>query len=156
MNKVIKSVLLLSIILSLQNFFSCSKNEEIIDLDADYLTVTDVMEYCKRECHEELDLIGESVKVKGYIKQRTYDTNFYYVELNRLLFNLEDFRNKKDIRIQIMSDSINIMKKLEKVSYNEVVYLNGKVSYGFDLPTNNLCYMDLFIELFNADDIKIN
>ena len=123
MKKVAKSILLLlSIITLLQIHYSCSTNKEIIDLDADYLTVIDVLEYCKRECHEELDLKGESVKIKGYIKRRPYDTNFYYVELNRLLFNLEDFRNKKNIRIQIMSDSINILNKLDKVSYNEMVY----------------------------------
>ena len=156
MKKVIKSILLFSIILSLQILFSCSKNEEIIDLDADYLTVTDVMEYCERECNEELDLIGKSVKVKGHLKRSSYNNKFIYnIFYNRVVFHLEDFRNAKSLTIQIMNDSMNISNKLNNV-FNEMIYLNGKVSYGFNASSNKGCDKDLFIELFNADDIKIN
>ena len=113
MKKVIKSILLLSIILSLQIHFSCSKKEEIIDLDADYLTVTDVMEYCKRDCDEELDLIGESVKVKGYLKRSSYNNKFIYNQYyNKVVFFLKDIRNAKVLTIQIMNDSTNISNKL--------------------------------------------
>ncbi len=156
MKKETKSILLLSIILSLQIHFSCSKKEEIIDLDADYLTVTDVMEYCKRDCDEELDLIGESVKVKGYLKRSSYNNKFIYNQYyNKVVFFLKDIRNAKVLTIQIMNDSTNISNKLYNV-FNEMIYLNGKVGYGYDATSNKGCDKDLFIEIFNADDIKIN
>ena len=37
-----------------------------------------------------------------------------------------------------------------------MIFLNGKVGYGYDATSNKGCDKDLFIEIFNADDIKIN
>lgn len=155
MKKETKSILLFSIIVLLLIHFSCSKKEEILDLDADYLTVTDVMEYCERECDEELDLIGEPVRVKGHLKRSLYNKFIYNQFYNKVVFFLEDIRNAKVLTIQIMNDSINISNKLDNV-FDEMIYLNGRVGYGYDVTSNKGCDKDLFIELFNANDIKIN
>ena len=156
MKKIIKSILFLSLFLSFQIQTSCSKKENIIDLDTDYLNITDVLKYCNRECDEELDLIGESIKVKGYLKRSSYDNKFIYNQYNtKVVVFLIDIRNAKVITIQIMNDSTNISNKLDDI-FNEMIYLKGKVSYGYDATSNKGCDKDLFIELFNADDIKID
>ena len=155
MKKVIKSFLIFSIILFLQTHLSCSKKEEILDLNADYLTVTDVIKYCERECDEELDLKGESVKVKGHLKRSLHNKFIYNQTINKVVFFLKDIRNSKVLTIQIMNDSINIANKLNNV-YSEMIFLNGKVLYDDDATSNKGCSKDLFIEIFNANDIKIN
>ena len=155
MKKTIKQILVFSIILFSQILFSCSKKEEVLDLDADYLTVADVIKYCERECDEELDLIGESVKVKGHLKRGSHNKFIYNQAFNKVVFGLIDIRNSKVLTIQIKDDSINIANKLNNVN-SEMIFLDGKILYDNDATSNKGCNKDLFIEIFNADDIKIN
>lgn len=142
-------------ILIFQSFFlssSCDKNESI-ELNNIYLTVTDVLKYCSRECGEYQDLKGEPIKIKGYLRVNSQGQFIKEVTNSKDVFVLNDIRNSKLMRIEIVDDSLEIANKLFQNS-EKMVLVSGILNYGFFISSNSHCDNTLFIELDNANNLS--
>jgi len=144
------TILSLLFISGLMNY-SCSKDNSI-ELNTNYLTVTDVLEYCSRDCGEETDLKGEAIKVKGFLKTDDLGNFLYNLSPGKLVFILFDIRNSKGITIEILEDSLQIEQKLINLS-KEMLLIEGNINYGYIPGSNSGCSNSLYIEIDKAGDI---
>ena len=147
-----KYLILKLILISGMVNYSCSK-ENVIELETNYLTVTDVLEYCSVECGENTDLRGEPVKMKGYLKTNDQGNFLYNFSSGQLVFVLFDIRNSKSITIEILKDSLQIEQKLKILSM-DMIYLNSVIKYGYIPSSESGCSNSLYLEIDEIGDIK--
>lgn len=152
---MIKKINYLWIIVLITSVDTGCRKTEVIDLNADYLSVTDVRYFCSRECHEDLDLDGEPVKVWGHFAPKPYAAKFYFEYENRLTFDLMDIRTGKGVTIEISFNTPEIKSKLDSFKKDDKIFIHGIVGYGLQLPVNAYCSYHLIIRVIHLEDIKI-
>jgi hypothetical protein len=133
---------------------ACTKKNEI-ELDVNYLTVTDVLKYCSVECGEDTGLKGESLKIKGHLKTNNRGEFLYYLSTGQLVFILFDIRNSAGITIEVLEDSLSIEQRLTNMTM-DMLYINSTINYGYIPSTESGCSNSLYLEIDELDDIKNN
>jgi hypothetical protein len=117
----ISKILILTLLLFGQ---SCNKGEDMLVLDQEYFTVSDITIYCTGSCDETSGWENKPALVKGYAKGVENDSlmqEFY----NKELFYLEDIRTGLFMEIRITDDKDAIFNKLNSVRKTDMLYIKG-------------------------------
>jgi hypothetical protein len=112
-------VLLLVIVLS-----ACNKEQEPLKLDADYMTVADVFQYCQGSCDFTYDWENSAVLVQGYILNFGNDSirlDYY----NNSKFYLQDIRNGMNIEVRVDDNKDPIFEKIWPANDKSLFYIQG-------------------------------
>ena len=134
---------------------SCSKQD--IELNKDYLWISDVLHYCncdknyvnRQKINQALEKCNNKVvKVKGVILSRnlSYQVN---------TFSLYDIRNGKNIEIYIdttTTDPMAIIDKINVSNKSDICFITGELKT-FEMPTNFVTSVGIYVLLSNEGDM---
>jgi len=126
-----KSVLFITILSIIILFHNCSKEENLI-LNEEYITVSDLHQYCGtrhyfnrtkcNECSKKCD--GKEVKIKGHF----YSDGFNNLSNNTMVeLPLKDIRNGYSISINFNSNDTAIINKILLSNETDMCYIKGTV-----------------------------
>lgn len=135
-------------------FFSCNKEDEHIDLSADYLSVSDVLEYCQGSCEITYNWENSKALVKGHVMNIQNDSVFVDYFNNSRIY-LEDIRNGLFMEIRITNQKDEIFEILSQVQKQDMVYIQGK-TISISIIDDNSCTKGVYIELSESYHILIN
>lgn len=132
----------------------CSKKEEMIDLEAGYHFVADLVQYCQGTCGEVESWEDNQAWVKGNIRDidsETTLTNYY----NEDRFYLEDIRNGMFMEVRIMLHKDEIFNEIRKAGKKDRFFIKGKVVPVYAYEGDN-CKKGMVMELYSHEDLQIN
>ncbi len=117
--KIIAGILLFAAVLS-----GCSKKEDLLKLDENYLTVADLLQYCQGSCDETLDWENKTALVTGHVRDIESDSvkDQYYAD--SMLF-LMDIRNGMFMEIRVTDNKDPIFEKIWNAEKRDVFYIKG-------------------------------
>jgi hypothetical protein len=103
---------------------SCSKDQQIVILDRDYLFVADILQYCQGDCDKTDDWENKTAKVKGCIKDIESDAKMdeYY---SKGKFSLEDIRNGMYLEVRVSDNKDDIFEKIGNASKTDYIFIDG-------------------------------
>ena len=152
MNKA--SIYLFLMIGCMSLFVSCEKQDENLVLDAGYLNVADVLEYCQGSCDGTLAWEGNEVLIKGNIPDIENEAVMLsYFQEGR--YYLHDIRNGMFIEIRIAGDDDAIFQLLSGHEKLDKIYVTGTLEPVI-VNHDNECTKGVVIILDDARHIKIN
>lgn len=135
-------------------FVSCSKLDETLVLNEDYLSVADALEYCQGNCNQVMDWEDSEILVSGNIPDVTNDSIMMnYFEKSR--FYLADIRNGMFIEILVEDDKDAIFEKISNLDKKDKVYIKGTTS-SVIVSEGDDCQKGVVINLVHSDNININ
>ena len=132
--------------------FSCSKQQESLILDKDYLSVSDLLQYCQGSCDEILEWENKDALVKGNIMSIGVDSimNDYYDE-NR--FFLQDIRSGRFMEVRIIENKDPIFEKIRTASKKNLFKIKGETESVVAL-TDSECVKGVVLVLSHPNDIN--
>ena len=133
---------------------SCSKQDDDLSLDSDYLPVSDVLEYCQGDCGDLLEWEGSEIRVKGHIPD-VEDEEAMNAAYAAGRFYLHDIRNGMFIEIRTGSDKDAIFLFMNSLSKQDEVYIRG-VAESVIVNEGNKCIKGVVLVLNSSQDIDIN
>lgn len=135
-------------------FVSCNKENEQLVLNADYLQVADVLEYCQGSCSEMLDWEGSEILLKGHVPDVTNDSIMQdYYDQSR--FYLLDVRNGMFMEIRVEDDRDAIFQFLSSLGKQDRIYIRGQAS-SVIVNEGNECHKGVVVEVNNKLNISLN
>lgn len=140
-------VLLLVVVLN-----ACNKEQEPVILDADYMKVADVFQYCQGSCDNVDDWEKSDVLVKGYILNFNNDSirSEYYLKSK---FYLQDIRNGMYIEIRIDENKDPVFEKIWPADNKNLFFIKGTAEPV--IATNNDdCNKGVVVSLTHPDNIN--
>jgi len=131
---------------------SCSKEEQPLILNEDYLTVADLLQYCQGSCDETLDWEGKEAWVKGHILNFSDDSirNKYY---NDSSFLLQDIRNGMYMEIRVEENKNPVFEKIWPADHKNLFYIKGTAESVIATSVGD-CTKGVFLSLTHPDDIN--
>ena len=140
-------VLLLVLVLS-----ACNKEQEPIILDADFMTVADVFQYCQGSCEYVNDWEKSAVLVKGYILNFNSDSirSDYY---SKSKFYLQDVRNGMFIEVRIDENKDPIFEKIWPADNKNLFFIKGTAE-PVTATSNGDCTKGVVVSLIHPDNIN--
>ncbi len=145
-----KNPIVIILILTL-TVFGCSKQQESLILDKDYLTVSDLLQYCQGSCDELLEWENKDALVKGHIISIGVDSimNNYYDDSRLFLL---DIRNGKFMEVRIIENKDPIFEKIRIASKKNLFYIKGETESIIAL-TDSECVKGVVLKLSHPNDI---
>lgn len=140
-------VLLLMVVMS-----ACNKEQEPIMMDADYMTVADVFQYCQGSCDNTYDWENSPLLVKGYILNFNNDSirQDYYT---RSKFYLQDIRNGMYIEVRVEENKDPVFEKIWPADHQSSFYIKGTAE-PVTATSNGDCTKGVIVSLVHPDDIN--
>lgn len=133
---------------------SCSKENEQLVLNSDYLYVADVLEYCQGSCNVQLDWEGSEVLVQGHVMDVENDSIMQdYMSNSRFYFS--DIRNGMFMEIRVTGDEAAIFAFLENIGKQDRLFIRGTAE-SVIVNEGTECMKGVIIELFQAANIQLN
>lgn len=132
---------------------ACSKEEQTLVLDEDFLEVADLLQYCQGSCNETLDWEGKPAWVKGYILNFSNDSikDEYYADSS---FLLQDIRNGMSIEIRVEENKDPVFAKIWPADHKNLFFIKGTAKAV--IATNSgECTKGVVLSLTNPEDINI-
>ncbi|MBN2172947.1 MAG: hypothetical protein JW731_02365 [Bacteroidales bacterium] len=104
--------------------FACEKEQETIILDKQYLTVADLLEYCKGSCDVIQSWENQTALVKGHIMDFDSDSVIqeYY---NKSRFYLQDIRNGMYMEVRVQDSKEAIFNIIMSGKKTDLFYIEG-------------------------------
>ncbi len=133
---------------------SCTKLQDDLDLDADYLHAADVLEYCQGNCNETLEWEGADILVKGYVPDVTDDAAMQEL-YQKQLFYLHDIRNGMFIEVRVVGDLDAIFAFLAGLIRTDQVFIHGTTK-SVIVNEGNECLKGVVILIDHVEHIQIN
>jgi hypothetical protein len=133
---------------------SCTKQQDDLDLDADYLQVADVLEYCQGNCTEQPEWEGAEILVKGYVPD-VADEALMQELYQKQLFYLNDIRNGMFIEVRVEGDLDAIFAFLAGLIKTDQVLVRG-TSQSVIVNEGDECMKGVVILIDNVEHIQIN
>lgn len=142
------------LLLSLMLLFACSVEDDQLILDADYLHVADVLQYCQGSCSNALDWEGNNIHLKGFIPDIENDSvvNDYFGQSR---FFLLDERNGMFLEVRVVDDRDAIFEIIFSLGKQDRLFIKG-LAESIIVNEGNDCQKGVVIELEQADNIQIN
>lgn len=133
---------------------SCSKENEPLELNEDYLHVADVMEYCQGSCTDVLEWEGSEILLKGHIPDVENDSVVmeYY---NSSRFYLSDIRNGMFMEVRVMQDKDAIFEILFSLGKQDMCFIMGTTE-SVIVNEGNECMKGVVVEIVKSENIIIN
>lgn len=147
-----KFYLYLFIILPILFSVSCSKEEQVLDLDNNYLSVSDLLQYCQGSCDETMEWENKDALVKGYIMSIEDDsvmTDYY----NESRVFLQDIRNGMYMEIRVTENKNPVFEKISTANKLSLFYIKGE-TISVNAQKDTECIKGVILELSNPDDIN--
>ena len=117
-----KKYLIISLLILLG--FSCSKDQDVLILDSEYLSVSDLLQYCQGSCNQTYHWEYNPAMVMGHIKDiGNVNTMQNYYENNR--FFLFDIRTGINMEIKISDDKDAIFDMINTGIKTDLFYIKG-------------------------------
>ena len=140
-------VLLLVIIIS-----ACNKEQEPIIMNADYMTVADVFQYCQGSCDNTYDWENSPLLVIGYILNFSNDSirQDYYSQSK---FYLQDIRNGMFIEIRIDDNKDPIFEKIWSANHKNLFFIKGTAEPVI-ADNNGDCIKGVVVSLVHPNNIN--
>ena len=134
--------------------FSCSTQEDDLDLAAGYLQVSDALEYCQGQCGEALGWEGSPILVKGHIPDVENEAAMEEAYAQGRIF-LHDIRNGLFLEVQVTGDRDAVFHQLGTAARKDQVFLKG-MAESVIVNEGNECMKGLVVVLTSAQDIQFN
>jgi len=137
-----------------QLLLSCTKQDENLILNEDFLFVADVLEYCQGPCSEFLNWENNEILVKGYIPNVANDSIVQeYYDQGRFYFS--DIRNGMFMEIRVKEDTDAIFEILNEIQKKDMVFIRG-IAESVIVNEGNECTKGVIIELTKSENINTN
>lgn len=140
-------ILLLVIILS-----ACTKEQESVILDSDFLTVADVFQYCQGSCDKTYDWENSALLVKGYILNFNNDSirlDYY----SKSKFYLQDIRNGMYIEVRVDENKDPVFEKIWPADNKNLFFIKGTAE-PLTATSNGDCTKGVVVSLIHPDNIN--
>lgn len=133
--------------------FSCNKDQPLLVLDENYLTVADVLHYCQGSCDEATVWENKNALVKGCIKDVESETKMeeYFFESK---FYLQDIRNGMYLEVRVPENKEAIFEKIWNADKADAFGLSGILNPVIANEGDN-CIKGVVLILNQPDDINI-
>ncbi len=140
------------LVLSLVILSACNKEQEPVILDADYMSVADVYQYCQGSCENIYDWENSVVLVKGYILNFNNDSirNDYY---SKSKFYLQDIRNGMFIEVRIDENKDPVFEKIWPADQKNLFFIKGTAEPVI-ATSNGDCAKGVVVSLIHPDNIN--
>lgn len=131
---------------------ACNKEQEPLVLDADFMTVADVFQYCQGSCDVIYNWESSPVLVKGYILNFNNDSirQDYYTNSK---FYLQDIRNGMFIEIRIDNNKDPIFEKIWLADHKNLFFIKGTAEPVI-ANSNGDCTKGVVVSLVHPDNIN--
>jgi len=140
-------VVLLVIVLN-----ACNKEQEPLALDADYMTVADVFQYCQGSCDILYTWENSPVLVQGYILNFSNDSirlDYY----NNSKFYLQDIRNGMYIEVRVDDNKDPVFEKIWPANEKNLFYIQGTAEPVI-ATSDGECTKGVVVSLTHPDNIN--
>jgi len=105
-------------------FSACNKEQQPLALDADFMTVADVFQYCQGSCNEIYNWENSAVLVQGYILNFSNDSiRLDYYSSSK--FYLQDIRNGMFIEVRVDDNKDPVFEKIWPADDKNLFYIKG-------------------------------
>lgn len=131
---------------------ACTKEQEPIVLDADYLTVADVFQYCQGSCDRTYDWESSPILVEGYILNFNNDSirlDYY----SKSKFYLQDIRNGMYIEVRVDENKDPIFEKIWPANHKNLFYIKGTAEPVIATSVGE-CNKGVVVSLVHPDNIN--
>ena len=133
---------------------SCSKTQDELVLDSNYLTVADVLQYCQGSCDETDSWEGQTILIAGHLQNANNDSVFQEnKDISR--FYLLDIRNGMFLQVQVEGDEEVIFERLSTVNKMDKIFIRATASPVF-AQDGNQCTKGVVILLEKLENLQIN
>lgn len=131
---------------------ACNKEQEPLVLDASFMTVADVLQYCQGTCDEVFDWENAEVLVQGYILNFNNDSirQDYY---SNSKFYLQDIRNGMFIEIRIDDNKDAVFEKIWPADQKSHFYIKGTAEPVIATSDGD-CTKGVVVSLVHPDNIN--
>lgn len=145
--KVFSVLVLLLVFLS-----ACNKEQEPVILDADYMFVADVLQYCQGSCDDIYAWENSIVLVSGHILNFNNDSirTEYYAKSK---FYLQDIRNGMFIEVRIDENKDPIFEKIWPANHKNLFFIKGTAESVIATSSND-CTKGVVVSLIHPDNIN--
>jgi hypothetical protein len=133
---------------------TCSEKSESLDLSSDYLTVTDLLEFCKGSCDTEPDWENKPALVMGHITGIENDSILDHYR-NSGKFFIEDIRNGMSMGIWIINDTLDILNIIDQGLKTDCYFFRG-ITGSVLAYQGNECTRGVVLLISKAEDINKN
>ena len=134
--------------------WACLKENELLNLDQQYLQVADVAEFCQGSCNEIASWEQQTVLVKGYLRD-TGNDSIWNDNAEKRRFNLLDIRNGMSLEIRVEGDQDIIFNRLKTMKKLDLVFIRG-TAIAVIAQDGDVCTKGVVLLVFNDSDIIIN
>ncbi|RLC22442.1 MAG: hypothetical protein DRH21_08495 [Deltaproteobacteria bacterium] len=148
-----KHIVIKLVVLLFVSFTSaCNKEQEPLTLDADFMTVADVYQYCQGNCDTIYDWESSDVFVQGYILNFSNDSirQDYY---SNSKFYLQDIRNGMFIEIRINENRDAVFEKIWPADHKNQFFIKGTTEPVI-ASSDGYCTKGVVVSLIHPDNIK--
>ena len=151
MSKLFKSLAFGLLVLIM---IGCSKENNSISLDQNYLQVADVVEYCQGSCNETADWEQSKTLVKGYLRDVGNDSVWQDNQEKRR-FYLLDIRNGFSLEVRVDGDEDLIFSRLAGTVKSDLIFISG-IANAVIAQEGSDCTKGVVLLVKNDKDIIIN
>ncbi len=147
-NLIVKLLILLLVIM----ISACTKEQEPIIMDADYMTVADVFQYCQGSCDNTYDWENSPILVKGYILNFNNDSirlDYY----SKSKFYLQDIRNGMYIEVRVEGNKDPVFEKIWPADQQSLFFIKGTTE-PIIATSNGDCTKGVIVSLIHPNDIN--
>jgi hypothetical protein len=134
--------------------YSCTTQEEDLELNINYLTVSDALEYCQGGCVDLLEWEGSGIWVKGHIPDLENEEAMNDAYGKGRVF-LHDIRNGLFLEVQVTGDKDVIFNFLNGATKQDEINIRGTAG-SVIVNEGDECMKGLVVLLTSAQDIEIN
>lgn len=143
-------VLLIALVLAV----ACSKKQEELSLNQNYLMVADAFQYCQGSCDIVAPWEEQVILLTGHLLGANNDSIFQDNK-SKSRFYLLDIRNGLFIQIQVEADEEAIFDRLATVRKTDIIYLRGTASAIIAQDVNQ-CTKGVVILIDEIDNLQLN
>lgn len=142
----------LLVLLAVSFLGACNKEQQPVILDADFMTVADVFQYCQGACDIIYDWENSDVLVQGYILNFSNDSirQDYYLNSK---FYLQDIRNGIFIEIRIDENQDAVFEKIWPADHKNQFFIRG-ATLPVTASSDGDCTKGVVVSLVHPDNIN--
>lgn len=133
---------------------SCSKDQQELILDNEYLTVADILQYCQGSCDQTEAWENQTAWVYGNLRDAEND-NQMQENYSAGRFFLIDIRNGMFMEIQVTGNKDAIFEKINIARKEDIVQVKGTLNAVMATDDSG-CKKGVLLLLGDSQNIRIN
>lgn len=133
--------------------FSCTKDQQLLILNKNYIWVADFVNYCQGPCEEITSWENQEAKVKGYVMGlgNTEEMDNYFEKSE---FYLQDIRNGMFMIVKVTNNKETIFAKINLAKKTDLFKVTG-IAEPVIASGQDECSKGVVLTINNFDNITI-